>query len=92
MDSSFVCSSSILDYYVVNNGVYVMSKFICFLLVISALNITCSTNSLGVKTCRDDKGNVITSRTNSIGVTTYRDNKGKKIRCRTNLIGVTRCS
>ena len=67
-------------------------KLLYCLLVISTVHIRCSTNSLGVTTCRDNKGNVVKSRTNSIGVTTYKDNKGKKIRCRTNSIGVKKCS
>lgn len=72
-----------------------MIKIFYFLLVVATLNVSnmrCTTNSIGVTTCRDKNGVVIRSRTNSIGVTTYKDNKGKKIRCRTNSVGITRCS
>lgn len=72
-----------------------MTKFFYILLIAVTLNVSnmrCSTNSIGVTTCRDKNGLVVKSRTNSVGVTTYKDNKGRKIRCRTNSIGVTKCS
>ena len=65
---------------------------ICMLCVDSAwADMRCSTNSLGVTTCKDSNGRVIKSRTNSLGVTTYTDQNGKKTKCRTNSVGVTRC-
>ena len=65
---------------------------VCMLFATSAwADVRHSTNSLGVTTCKDNKGNTIKARTNSLGVTTYTDQNGKKTKCRTNSLGVTRC-
>ena len=68
---------------------YVIALICMLFASLAWADMRCSTNSLGVTTCKDSDGRVIKSRTNSLGTTTYTDNKGNKVKARTNSLGTT---
>ncbi|MBR4106749.1 MAG: hypothetical protein IKK52_05550, partial [Alphaproteobacteria bacterium] len=68
---------------------YVIALVCMFCASSAWADMRCSTNSLGVTTCKDNDGRIIKSRTNSLGTTTYTDNKGNKVKARTNSLGTT---
>ena len=59
---------------------YVIALICMLFASLAWADMRCSTNSLGVTTCKDSDGRVIKSRTNSLGTTTYTDNKGNKVK------------